>query len=73
MGGLRKTCHLAHLNGRGGPEDNEELSFRHVQNSLRGGKSLSVKIKRFSQMVMSIRLLETSRLGLEIANRGALL
>lgn len=44
---MRKTGHLAHLNGRDGPSGRKELDFRHVINSLRGGKSLIVKIQRF--------------------------
>lgn len=49
------------LKGRDCPGANKKLSLRHVQNSLRGGKSLGVKIKRISQMVMASRPLERSR------------
>lgn len=51
----KKTCHLAHLNGRDGPDGNKDLSFRHIWNSLGGGKSWSVKMKRFWWIVMSVR------------------
>lgn len=50
------------------------MSLRHVQNSLRRGKSLGVKIKRISHMVMANRPLEMSRwisrgrLGLHICS-----
>lgn len=37
------------------------MNFRHVLNSLGAGKILIVKIKRVSQIVMSIRPLEKSR------------
>lgn len=49
------------------------------QNSLRGGKSLAVKIKRISDMVMASRPLERfkwisrDRLGLHICSRKVLL
>lgn len=43
---MRKTGHLAHLNGRDGLGGEKELNFRHVLNSLREGKNLTGKIKR---------------------------
>lgn len=38
---LEKTCHLAYLKGRDNLGGNKELSFRHVQSSLRRGRGLS--------------------------------
>lgn len=52
-GGLKKLWQLACLKGRENPYGNKEVVFRHVQNSLKGRKGLSVKINFNSYLCLA--------------------